>query len=86
MEKAIAFNIGFLKEQLDKYQQQKAFGFNTDIDDFNIYGTEIYWICQSKQSESTFNAKKLEKAIAAPITFRSIKTIQRLTVKYSPAK
>jgi len=86
MEKAVAFNIGFLKDKLDKTKQESVFSFKTDIDDFHINNTEIYWICKTKQSESNFDAKKLQKAINAPLTFRTIKTINRLTVKYPPAK
>lgn len=86
LEKAVAFNIGFLKDQLNDDQQEKVFGFKTDMDDFHINGTEIYWICKTKQSDSKFDAKKLQRAIGIPFTFRTIKTILRLTVKYPPAK
>ena len=86
MEKAVAFGIGFLKDKLNNDQQENVFGFKTDIDDFHINGTEIYWICKTKQSESKFDAKTLQRAIAVPLTFRTIKTIHRLTEKYPHSK
>lgn len=84
MSTVMAYNIGFLNTLLTKKQQEKVFGFNNNIDDFHVNGKEIYWICKTKQSDSTFSANKLERAIRIPVTFRSIKTIQRLTAKYPP--
>ena len=86
MSKALAYNIGFLNTLLTNDQKKIIFDLKTDIDDFHIHGKEIYWICKTKQSDSTFSANKLERAIRIPVTFRSIKTLQRLTAKYSPIK
>jgi uncharacterized protein (DUF1697 family) len=82
MKQAMAFNIGFLKTRLNEEQVTAIKGFETDIDDLHISGNELYWICKTRQSESAIDAKKLERAIAMPITLRTIKTIYRLTKKY----
>ena len=83
MKKAVAFNVGFLKEPLSMEQTTRVKALETDIDEFHINGSELYWICKTRQSESAIDAKKLERAIAMPITLRTIKTIIRLAVKYS---
>lgn len=39
--------------------------FNTDIDSFHVHGREVYWLCQKKQSESTFSNNAFESPQAA---------------------
>jgi uncharacterized protein (DUF1697 family) len=85
METAVAYNVGFLKEKLSKQQTEKVFEFKSDIDDFHVHDREMYWICKTRQSDSSFDAKKLERAITRPVTLRSIKTVYRLTAKYPPS-
>ena len=85
MSMAVAFNVGFMKQPLNKEQQNNVLSLSTDIDYFNTHHTELYWTCQTRQSESTIDAKKLERVISKPITLRTIKTIYRLTAKYPPA-
>jgi len=86
ISKAVAFNVGFMKQHPGKEQLDNILSIGTDIDDFHVHNTELYWICQTRQSESTIDAKKLERAISTPITLRTIKTIYRLTAKYPPEK
>jgi len=86
MKQAMAFNVGFLKEPLSKEQIALVKELETDNDDFHVNGSELFWICKTRQSDSVIDAKKLERAIAMPITLRTIKTVYRLTAKYPTEK
>ena len=79
---AAAFNIGFLTEPLDDRSKQKLMALRTEIDDFHVHGREIYWLCQRKQSESTFSNAVLEKALGIKSTLRGVNTIRKMAEKY----
>jgi uncharacterized protein (DUF1697 family) len=81
--KGEALNIAFIAEPLDKESIQKLMTFKNEIDDFHVYGREVYWLCQIRQSESKFSNVMLEKAIGRRATFRGINTIQKMAEKYS---
>lgn len=86
MALAAAYVVGFTKSELNQMQTKALMSFKTEIDDFHTRGTEVFWLCKTKQSESTFDPKKLERTLSMPVTFRTIKTIHRLAVKYLPEK
>ena len=79
---AAALNIGFLKEPLDKQSKQELMGLRNVIDDFQVNGREIYWLCLKKQSESTFSNVVLEKRIGRRSTLRGVNTIKKIAEKY----
>ncbi len=54
LDAATAFNIAFLKKPPDVALKKKVLALRTDMDDFHVYGRELYWLCQKKQSESDF--------------------------------
>lgn len=57
-------------------------GFTTAIDAFQVRGREIYWLCRTKSSESTFSGAILEKSLGQSATLRNITTIKKLAAKY----
>ena len=79
---ATAFNVAFLKESLDDNSNQKVMSLRTDIDNFHVHGRELYWLCQKKQSDSTFSNVVLEKTLGRPSTIRGVNTIQKIAAKY----
>ena len=85
MEAATAFNIAFLAEPLDAASQKRLLALKTDIDDFHVRGREVYWLCGKKQSESTFNNTRFEKALKVRATFRGVATIVRLAARCGTA-
>jgi uncharacterized protein (DUF1697 family) len=85
MHDARALNVGFLKAPLDAAAARALMAFTSDIDDFHTHAREIYWLCRAGQSESKFNNVKLERAIGAMCTFRSISTVMKLAAR-SPAR
>ncbi len=82
LDAATAFNVAFLKELLDDNSNQKVMSLRTDIDNFQVHGRELYWLCQKKQSDSTFSNAVLEKTLGKPSTIRGIATVQKIVAKY----
>jgi len=82
---ATAFNIAFLSVPVDESAKRKLMGLTTAIDRFISNGREIYWLCQKKQSESTFSNAVLEKTLGVRSTLRGWNTVQRLAARYSSA-
>lgn len=80
-----AHNVGFLKTPLTAAQRRALKGLETDIDRFAIHGRELHWLCERKQSESSFSNAVLEKTLGLRATFRGLNTLQRLAAKY-PAR
>lgn len=81
--KAAAFNIAFLKAPLDKGAKNKLMSLKTANDDFHTHEREIYWLCQTRQSDSKFSNAVLEKTIAAKATLRGVNTVQKISSKFS---
>jgi uncharacterized protein (DUF1697 family) len=82
IEKAGAFNVAFLKQPLDFAQMKKLQALKTEIDDFQVNGRELYWLCRVKQSESKFSNAVLERSLGIQATFRGMSTVNKLIVKY----
>ena len=78
--------VAFLPAAPASAAEQKLLAFRTAIDDFHIHEREVYWLCRTKMSESTFSGALLEKAIGMPATMRNITTIKRLAAKYPAAQ
>ena len=81
---ATALNVAFFHEPLDGEAMAKLMALRTELDDFHVHGSEVYWLCRMKQSESTFSNKVLERALKLKTTFRGMNTIQKLAAKYPP--
>ncbi|HLF04748.1 MAG TPA: DUF1697 domain-containing protein [Dehalococcoidia bacterium] len=82
LDAAAALNIGFLADTLDQGAQQRLMALRTSIDDFQVQGREIYWLCRKKQSESTISNAVLEKSLGRQLTLRGANTIRRMDAKY----
>jgi uncharacterized protein (DUF1697 family) len=80
---ALVVNVGFLHEALTASVTKEVKSFHTEIDDFHVHGREAYWLCRIRQSDSKFSAKKFEKAIGGPATWRNLNTVVRLAARYS---
>jgi uncharacterized protein (DUF1697 family) len=76
-------SVGFLRDALSDRVVEQVMTFRSDVDDFHVHGREAYWLCQVSQTETKVNAKKFERAIAGPVTWRNTNTIVRLAKKYS---
>ena len=85
VKSAVAFCVGFVEKPLDAAAARALMAFKTDIDDFHTRGREVYWLCQTGQSGSTFSNASLEKKLKIRSTFRSITTVERLAAKHGPS-
>lgn len=76
-----AYCIGFLAQPLDAGEKKALFSLKTPIDDFQVHDREVYWLCKTRQAESTFSNVRFEKTTGAKITFRGINTVAKLAAK-----
>ena len=79
-----ALNVAFLAAALSPDDEQTLMTLKTTIDDFHVNGREVYWLCQTKQSESTFSNTVFERTLRKQTTLRGISTIRKLAAKYAP--
>jgi uncharacterized protein (DUF1697 family) len=63
----------------------KLMSFKTATDDFHVHKREVYWLCRTKFSESTFSGALLEKVLGAPATIRNANTVRKIAAKYCGA-
>ena len=85
MRQPTSFNIAFLKYDLDEGRQQKLMALRTEIDDFHAHDREVYWLCRTRQSDSTFSNAVLEKSLGIRSTLRGVKTVRQIIEKYIPS-
>lgn len=78
---APAYNVGFLKTPLTPEGQGLLATLNSPIDAFHAEGRELYWLCQVKQSDSTFSNAVFERTLRTQATFRGRRTLQQLAAK-----
>ncbi len=83
IEKAAAFNIAFLADPLNAASIEKLMMLRTPIDEFLVHGREIYWLCQKRQSESTFSNAVLERTMGIRSTLRGVNTVKLIAEKYT---
>ena len=85
MESAAALSVAFLSKPLDGAQEATLLTLRSEIDDFQVHLSEVYWLCTKKQSESKFSNAVFERTLRVPATFRSINTIRKLAARYEKA-
>ena len=71
-------NVALLTQPLSAAQATALAGLRTKLDDFAHDGTEVYWLCKSKQSDSTFSNAVFERKLAARTTIRRASMLERL--------
>jgi uncharacterized protein (DUF1697 family) len=74
--------VCFTKGKPARAACEKLAGYNNDIDEFEVHGREVYWLCRKNMSETKFTGALLEKIIGMPATARNVNTVNRLVAKY----
>lgn len=74
--------VGFLAEQPSDAVTKKLRSCATEVDLFQVFGREVYWLLRTKFSESQFSGARLEKTLGMSTTLRNINTIKRIAAKY----
>ncbi len=82
IEAAASFNVGFVAEPLDDDQTSIIMSMETEIDRFRVHGREVYWLCRTRQSDSSFSNAIFERKLKTRSTWRGLNTVQRLAAKY----
>ncbi len=77
-----ALYIAFLPTPPSDEAQRTLMASRTRTDDFGIYGREMYWLCRTRISDSTFSGARLEKMLGMPTTMRNLTTVRKLAAKY----
>jgi uncharacterized protein (DUF1697 family) len=85
MRTAGAVSVGFLGEAPSPADKQLILGLKTDNDSFHVNGREVYWMCQTGQGESKMSNVQFEKAMKRKITFRGMRTVERLAARLATA-
>jgi uncharacterized protein (DUF1697 family) len=75
-------NVGFLHESPSAAAAAQLRQYQSEVDDFETVGREIYWLCRIRQSESPFFKIPIEKKLATRITFRNLNTVAKIAEKY----
>ena len=82
LNSAQAFNVAFIKQSITSELKKKLSEFKTDVDNFHTNDREVFWLCKVKQSDSKFSNVLFERKLKIQATFRGIKTVTKLAVKY----
>jgi uncharacterized protein (DUF1697 family) len=75
--------IGFMASEPNDPAKQKLTSLATRVDEFHVYGREVYWLCRTRFSDSEFSGARLEKILGMPATLRNSTTVKKLAAKYS---
>ena len=72
--------VGFLKSTPIDERRARAVALRSEIDELSVREREIFWLCRSRSSDSAVSGARLEKALAAPATFRNVTTVRKLAL------
>src|SRR4051794_4452527 len=75
--------VAFLVDEPNAEAKQKVLSLATPVDDFHIFGRELYWLCRTRFSESEVSATALAKALGMQSTTRNSTTVRKIAAKYS---
>lgn len=74
--------IGFMAGAPDDSAEQKLARLNSKVDEFHLFGREVYWMCRARFSESEVSGAQLAKALGRPLTLRNSTTVRKIAAKY----
>jgi uncharacterized protein (DUF1697 family) len=73
--------VAFLKVPPSEEATQKLMNLRSEVDDFQVRGREVYWLCRIRMSESAFSGAVLEKTLGMLATLRNSTTVRKLAAK-----
>jgi uncharacterized protein (DUF1697 family) len=74
--------VAFLSSPPEPAATKNLIACRSETDDFYIQNREVYWLCRTRLSDSTFSGARLEKIMGKRATMRNLTTIKRLAAKY----
>ncbi len=81
---AAALNVAMFKQPLDEGAARAILALKTRTDSFHVHGREVYWLSQTKASESVISNAVFEITVGRPSAMRGINTIRQLAQRYGP--
>ncbi len=75
--------IGFVADKPDDEANQKLLSLKTEVDDFQVFGRQFYWLCRKKISQSQITGAQIAKALRMQATLRNSTTVRKIAAKYS---
>ena len=76
------FAVAFLRGPLDAAGKKGLAGLGSDVDRFVLHGREVYWLANTKQSETTLTIVKFERAVGCAATMRAMTSLRKLAAKH----
>jgi uncharacterized protein (DUF1697 family) len=80
-----ALLVGLLKPPVDPAAQQRLDALDPTQHTFKIVGSELYWLCKVRQSETKLTAGQIERALGGAATFRAISSLRKLVARHCSA-
>jgi uncharacterized protein (DUF1697 family) len=77
--------VGFTSRPFSPAVGARMKALETDVDRFAVAGREVYWRGLQGMGRSKVTGASVEKALGAPVTFRSITTVRKLAAKSTRA-
>lgn len=77
-----ALLVGLLKPPVDPGAQKRLDALDPAQHTFKITGSELYWLCKVKQSETKLTPGQIERALGGSTTMRSMVSIGKLAAKH----
>jgi uncharacterized protein (DUF1697 family) len=77
-------HVAFLRAALEGEAGRKMLSFRTEMDDFQVQGRELYWLCRGKVTDSLVSWPRVTKLVTMPSTMRNLTTIRKLAARYPP--
>jgi uncharacterized protein (DUF1697 family) len=75
--------VAFLKAPLSAETRTRLLGLNAETDEFHVHGSEFYWLCRIRLSDSPLFSGTLTKTVGVPMTLRNVTTVKKLAAKYA---
>ena len=78
---ALAFVVGFVDAPFTAAQKRLIATFANPSDELHPKGRELYWLAQTRQSDSAFQRVPFDKKVCAS-SWRNMNTVQRIVAKF----
>jgi uncharacterized protein (DUF1697 family) len=77
-------NVCFLQTSLSAEKRALLKQFESEMDAFSAEGTEVYWSCRGRQSDSKFSNAAFERKLKLRSTLRRASMLERLCLLHLP--
>ncbi len=85
IEDAPTYLVGFLKGPIDAAAKKKFMALASPEDAFAMTGAEVWWHSTISQADSKFNANMFDKALGVRSTWRNLRTIRKMVLRWGAA-